>query len=340
MHIQRAAVAMQAQHQLQRHHQTRVIAPRAEKHPKASVELTEEQNNPSAKPLSTKSITAKISRGLSPNLLTDKLEKNFDEVPVDANVLIIKRILEAFLGKEIKLASYRESDVQMNAESGVQATTVETSEQEQWVHLSLTEKEVSEFAINAEITLANGITRKIVIEQSMARELKLELDVSANQAVKIIDPLVINFSGPVKLAGERVEFDLNGDGEKESIATFASNSAFLALDRNGDGKINDGSELFGAITGNGFAELAQFDEDGNGFIDAGDSIFSQLRVFDPGVDKLLYLNATNLEALYLGSVATPFTLKEGSEDLGYVRSTGFYLTENGAGTLQQIDLVV
>ena len=40
-------------------------------------------------------------------------------------------------------------------------------------------------------------------------------------------------------------------------------SGYLALDKNGDGTINDGSELFGTRNGDGFADLAQYDEDGN-----------------------------------------------------------------------------
>jgi hypothetical protein len=208
------------------------------------------------------------------------------------------------------------------------------------VHLSLREAEVSQFAIRAEIRLASGEIRQIVIEESMARQLSLELDVTVIQAAKIIDPLVINFSGPVILSGKRVEFDINADGKKDSIASFVSNSAFLALDRNRDGKINDGSELFGALTGDGFAELAAYDDDGNGFIDQQDAIFSQLQIFKPGKQSQKYLSETGVQALYLGNVATPFTLTDGAENLGFVRSSGFYLTETGAGTVQQIDLVV
>jgi hypothetical protein len=50
-------------------------------------------------------------------------------------------------------------------------------------------------------------------------------------------------------------------------------------DRNGDGAIDHGRELSGATTGDGFAELAAYDEDGNGWIDENDSIYQHLRIW-------------------------------------------------------------
>ena len=68
-----------------------------------------------------------------------------------------------------------------------------------------------------------------------------------------------------------------------------SDDAWLVLDRNGDGIINDGSEMFGNATPqpqpadgtlrNGFLALAQYDDDGNGTIDEHDAIFSELRLW-------------------------------------------------------------
>jgi len=65
-----------------------------------------------------------------------------------------------------------------------------------------------------------------------------------------------------------------------------STNAFLVLDRNGNGEIDDGTEMFGNVspqpdTGvekNGFAALALFDENHDGVIDARDPVFADLRL--------------------------------------------------------------
>lgn len=79
----------------------------------------------------------------------------------------------------------------------------------------------------------------------MARSYHEQSDVSIRlgDARKKQDPLVLNFSGTAtQLTGQRFKFDLNSDGKSEDINMVTGGSGFLALDRNGDGKINNGSE--------------------------------------------------------------------------------------------------
>ena len=151
--------------------------------------------------------------------------------------------------------------------------------------------------------------------------------------------------GPGWSSAADSRLDLDQDGENETFSMLASGSGFLALDKDGDGKVSDGGELFGTQSGNGFADLAQYDEDGNGWIDEGDTAFAQLKIWaqgEHGQDQLLSLTEAGVGALFLGSQSTEFSLKDNQHQLqGQVRQTGVFLRENGtAGTLQQIDLAV
>jgi hypothetical protein len=91
-----------------------------------------------------------------------------------------------------------------------------------------------------------------------------------------------------------VQFNMSGTGRKTQISwtSAGSNNAFLVLDRNGNGKIDDGTELFSNFTPqpgtgsnrNGYNALAVYDErrnggNGDGWIDSRDAIYSKLRLW-------------------------------------------------------------
>ena len=160
-----------------------------------------------------------------------------------------------------------------------------------------------------------------------------------------IDPLVVNLHDvPAGLSNLKYFFDLDADGTEDEISLLNEGSGFLALDKNEDGKINDGSELFGTRSGDGFKDLAEYDEDRNGWIDENDSIFEKLKVWTKAADgtNLLYtLKDLGIGAIALDNRDTEFTLNGagGAGPNGYVRKTGIFLYENGqAGTIQHVDL--
>ncbi len=175
----------------------------------------------------------------------------------------------------------------------------------------------------------------------MAREFKSEKVFEDSGSVVLRDPLVLSFDGKAsELTNQRQNFDLDSDGKLESIPGLGASSGFLVFDRNGNGKADNGKELFGARSGNGFAELADFDLDHNGWIDEADPVFSKLAVWSG--DSWSSLAGRGVGALYTAAVDAPFSLKNASNGLlGEIRSAGIYLNEAGSvGSLQQVDLAV
>ncbi|MDJ0511972.1 MAG: calcium-binding protein [Methyloceanibacter sp.] len=98
-----------------------------------------------------------------------------------------------------------------------------------------------------------------------------------------ISPLIIDLDGDgvetVSLENSQAYFDLDSDGFAELTGWVASDDALLALDRNGNGVIDNISELFGNETTDGFTELAALDSNQDGVIDAADAEFANLRLW-------------------------------------------------------------
>ena len=211
---------------------------------------------------------------------------------------------------------------------------------------TIKEHESSDFSSTGKVLTAHGRALGFSLDLCMSRDFSCARTSEESGTVKLRDPLVINFAGSAaELDGTRLEFDLDSDGKVESIAGLGAASGYLAIDRNGDGCVNNGSELFGTCSGNGFADLAALDSDGNRWLDEADAAYDTLRVWqrdEHGQSTLTGLHEHGVGALYLGSSETPFALKDDDNRLlGQVRASGIYLNENGsAGTLQQIDLAV
>lgn len=208
------------------------------------------------------------------------------------------------------------------------------------------ESEQVAFSAAGRLTTSDGRTIELELQSRVSREY---LEHSHTRMMfgeaPVKDPLVLNLDGlPATLEDAQIAFDLDADGRLDRFHILGGGSAYLTWDRNGDGIVNDGAELFGPRTGNGFAELAVHDVDGNGWIDEADRIWSQLGLWRPSTEggaTTTSLSAAEIGAIYLGHVATPFTLTPGSSEQarGEVRATGLFLHEDGTpGTVQQLDL--
>ena len=211
-----------------------------------------------------------------------------------------------------------------------------------------TEMEYTAFQSQGCVKTQDGREITFGVEVEMSRAFCEKYDSVFVQDIPLTcDPLVFNLEGDIgKISDQKFLFDLNVDGTAEEISFTEQGSGFLALDKNKDGEINDGSELFGTKSGDGFKDLAQYDEDGNGWIDENDSVFEDLSIWtlnEEGEKVQISLLKADVGAIYLGSASTEFSLKneETHDTNGIIRSTGIYLKESGgAGTVQHIDLAI
>lgn len=207
------------------------------------------------------------------------------------------------------------------------------------------EAEQTGFSTTGTVRTKDGREINFNVNVGMSREFQQYYkDDLALAPMAMCDPLVINLDTDVaQLQDQTFYFDIDADGELDEVSQLGSGSGYLALDKNGDGKINDGSELFGTASGNGFADLAKYDEDGNGWIDESDAIWDKLKIWakdENGNDVLYRLADKGVGAICLQNASTDFTQKGASgQTLGAIRSTGVFLYENGnVGTIQHVDV--
>ena len=207
------------------------------------------------------------------------------------------------------------------------------------------ESEAVSYQATGVVHTADGRTITVDINMNMSREFVSFMGISAENGA-LVDPLVINYGGTVaSLLNERFMFDLTSDGNLDNIAMLGEGSGFLAIDKNGDRKIHDGSQLFGPNTGCGFDELRKYDTDGNGWIDENDEIFDKLVVWRrdaDGNDIVYTLKELGIGAIFLGDISTEYSFKgENNTTLGVMRSTSFFIKQcGGSGTLSHVDLAM
>lgn len=209
------------------------------------------------------------------------------------------------------------------------------------------EEEDTAFSTEGMVQTADGRTIQFHMNVQMSRSFQAYYGERIQQVERqLVDPLVINLEGNVaKLQDQTFFFDLDADGVEEEISMLGRGSGYLALDKNGDGIINDGNELFGTKSGDGFADLAAYDSDGNGWIDENDEIWSRLLIWtkdENGKDRCYTLSEKNIGAICLANQETDFTLaSKDNVPNGRIRKTGIFLYENGyAGTIQHVDMAM
>lgn len=299
------------------------------------------------------------------------VQNNKIDAPEDPKLLLIRAIIEAITGKSIKFVGESAANQSDKANSttptmanianlananGGEVIAVSSGNTAFGLRYNsnevIKENETTNFSASGIIKTADGKEIQFQCDLSMQRSFYMdnstEIFMGASTDRKsLCDPLIINFAGTAaELKNTTFAFDLNADGSAENIQELAAGSAFLVLDKNKDGKINNGNEMFGTQSGDGFADLSVYDEDGNGWIDENDSVYNSLGVWNNSAygGKIRSLKEAGIGAIYLQNANTEFSIKDKTtnELQGQIRKTGIFLNEKNGniGTIQHVDLAI
>ena len=147
---------------------------------------------------------------------------------------------------------------------------------------------------DASIAYAKYIVQKYERLLASGEFMKSYVDMQKAQAEqnRRIDPLVFDLDGDgittVSLEESNAFFDLDNNGFAEKTSWVGAKEGLLAYDKNGDGIINGGNELFGdrtlmkdskTLASSGFTALAEYDNNKDGKIDSNDAIYTLLRIW-------------------------------------------------------------
>ncbi|TDP01885.1 hypothetical protein [Marinomonas balearica] len=255
-------------------------------------------------------------------------------------------LIEKMFNVEIDLYAENMPSSSPNESTTVGSVSNQTVESVRQEYHQIHEQENTSFRAKGEIVLSSGNSINVDFNLDMSRTRDESYYGEMILSGAMTDPLVVNLRGNMaQLTQSKVGFDLDRDGKTDQIHFASGDSAFLALDKNSNGMIDDGSELFGPQSGSGFADLAKYDDNGDGMIDELDSVFDQLVLTqrdENGNETLLSLKDVGIEAFILERSDTPFSLfNDKGERTGVIRETGLYVRDNGSvDSMQHVDLII
>jgi Ca2+-binding RTX toxin-like protein len=155
----------------------------------------------------------------------------------------------------------------------------------------------------------------MVVPRSWVDDGVVAISEGFDDAEDVISPIVLDLDrdGVETVPTEDgVPFDHQGDGSRERSGWVGPDDGLLIWDRNGNGQIDNGSELFGnrtpqrggGVASNGFAALASWDDNADGRIDANDVVWSSLRVWrdrngdgSSTPDEIVFLGGLGITAI-------------------------------------------
>jgi Ca2+-binding RTX toxin-like protein len=168
-------------------------------------------------------------------------------------------------------------------------------------------------------------------DEDAADESPIEVADEEFEVFQTSSPIILDLDGDgveTRALGSGTYFDHAGDGFREETGWVGSDDGLLVLDRNGNGEIDDGRELFGNLTplasgvpaADGYEALAELDANEDGAVDARDPAWAQLRVWQDtdgdgvsSADELHGLSEVGVAAVATASAASTFVDPHGNE---------------------------
>ncbi len=266
----------------------------------------------SDKPLESGSADPKLERDLDLMLrMISKDEKEYESLKARFEKLLNQARGVTTSGEDpappVAAATSAEAAAESNAAVGSSTSgTITTGQQSQ----ALTTEEMS-----ASLARRNSYELNLKFRQNTSVEERIGISLE-ELGIKKVDPLVLDLDGKgIQLteAGKGAIFDVTADGKLDSTAWVKGNTALLTYDRNGNGVVDNGSELFGDQNGaaNGFEELSKHDANGDRKITILDPIFKALKLYRDlngdgkmGKNEFSNLSELGIKALNLNFMRT------------------------------------
>lgn len=268
---------------------------------------------------------------IQPDNTSEKPIEEDNQAPPDIQVK--RRLIESLKGKDVDWYSPRaSSDSRVNESDQPPSQLIEYVKRETF----------QAYDFSARLNLLAGDGKQLSLSADIRwQHLRIEEQLLVVPA-ELHDPLVLNFNAePVTFRGT-VAFDLNSDGHADTLPVPEGNAGYLIHDKNGNQLFDQSDELVGLKSGNAWQDLADIDENGNGWLDRQDSEYGALFWWQPGTAQSLYsLDEKQIEGIFLQSSATPATLYNDEAPLAQLRDTGVFIhSDNQLGIAQRFDFYV
>ena len=251
--------------------------------------------------------------------LTQRDKELMQLSPKDRQMLLV---VEALLGKEISVTVFDKTSASFSRGQRASTPTIAYEQMQE-------EASSLDLAFKGSITTKKGKQMNFSLSVKWKEKFAVAQRDILQQGQNFNDPLIITLDGDTPVTKDKFDFKLNKNAS--TLNRLKKKSGYLAFDKNDSNKIDDGSELFGVKSGDGFADLAKYDEDKNGWIDSNDTIFKSLRFWSPSKnsDSVKTLKEVGIGAISLQSIKTDFISKEDiNKPTAYYKEASVAVGEN------------